>query len=46
MSLSIVTEGFMQGTLEQTEGGRSVNMKLNLAQPDNFYAYVLQQFKR
>jgi purine nucleosidase len=46
MSLSIVAKGFMQGTLEQTEGGRSVNVLLDLVQPDNFYAYVLQQFKR
>lgn len=46
MSLAIVTDGFMQGTLEQTECGRSVNVLLDLAQPDNFYEYVLEQFKR
>ena len=46
MSLSIVTEGFMQGTLTQAEGGRAVQVLLDLAQPDKFYGYVLDQFKR
>lgn len=44
--LSIVTEGFAQGTLQHTEGGRAVQVLLNLIEPDAFYAYVLQQFAR
>jgi purine nucleosidase len=46
MSLSIVTDGFMQGALEQTERGRMVNVLFDLEQPDSFYKYVLDQFKR
>ncbi len=46
MNLAIVTDGFMQGTLEQVDCGREVNVLLNLDQPDDFYAYVLQQFKQ
>jgi purine nucleosidase len=46
MSLSIITDGFMQGTIEQTECGRAVNVLLELEQPDKFYEYVLEQFKR
>ena len=46
LSLSIVTDDFMQGTLEQTEGGRQVNVLFTLAQPDEFYEYVLRQFRR
>lgn len=46
IALSIVTDGFMQGTLEQTESGRTVNVLFDLEQPDTFYEYVLEQFKR
>ena len=46
MDLSIVVDGFMQGTLEQSECGREVNVLLQLVQAKEFYAYVLEQFKR
>ena len=46
MQLSIRTEDYWQGTLEQVEGGREVNVRLALAYPDAFYEYVLGQFKR
>jgi purine nucleosidase len=47
MSLSIITEGFNQGTLIQVEsGGREVEVILNLASASSFYDYVLAQFKR
>ncbi|MCP4767218.1 MAG: hypothetical protein GY875_13200 [Gammaproteobacteria bacterium] len=46
MNLSIVTDGFMQGTLQQTEEGREVNVLLQLTQSEAFYDYFLEQFKR
>jgi purine nucleosidase len=47
LNLSIVTEDYWQGTLyEDNELGRPVEVMLNLVHPDEFYAYVLQQFKR
>lgn len=46
MQLSIVTEDFWQGTLQQTEGGRDVDVVLELTEADEFYAYVLKQFRR
>ncbi len=46
MSLAIVTEGFMQGTIEQVDCGREVNVLLDLVKPQEFYQYVLQQFRR
>ncbi|WP_223787377.1 nucleoside hydrolase [Marinicella meishanensis] len=46
MNLSIVTDGFMQGTIETTAGGRPVNVLLNLVQKQAFYQFVLQQFRR
>ncbi len=46
MQLSIRTEDYWQGTLEQVEGGREVNVLLAPTDPDAFYEYVLGQFKR
>jgi purine nucleosidase len=46
MKLSVVTEGFYQGTLHQTDGGRKVDVILNLKDSDGFYDYVLKQFNR
>lgn len=46
MSLSMVTEGFAQGTLKQTAYGRTVQVLLELTHAKEFYAYVLKQFAR
>ena len=46
MELSIVTQGFDQGTLRRQNGGRSAEVVLNLADKEGFYDYVLAQFRR
>ncbi len=46
MRLSIATTGFEQGALTEDACGREVAVLLDLAQPDEFYAYVLSQFRR
>jgi purine nucleosidase len=47
MKLSVVTEDYWQGTLfEDPSGGKEVNVLLDLVQPDTFYRYVLEQFRR
>jgi purine nucleosidase len=46
MKLEIETEGFDQGTIRQSPGGRQVDVVLNLAQKEAFHVYVLEQFRR
>ncbi len=47
MKLSIVTEDYWQGTLfEDDSAGRDVSVVFDLIDPDGFYSYVLEQFKR
>ncbi len=47
MELSIVTQGFYEGTLYPSqENSRTVSVILNLAQPAAFYDYVLTAFRR
>ena len=46
MNLTIETEDYWQGTLAQAEGGREVEVLLELAKPHDFYQYVLKQFRR
>ncbi|NNE14525.1 MAG: hypothetical protein HKN51_06080 [Saprospiraceae bacterium] len=46
MNLKIITEDYWQGTLIHGDGGRAVQVALNLIDPDGFYNYVLQQFNR
>lgn len=46
MELAIETEGYEQGTLRQSAGGRAVDVVLNMADEEAFYDYVLAQFRR
>lgn len=47
MKLSIVTEDYWQGTLvPEPSNGRAVDVVMELTQPNAFYDYVLQQFRR
>jgi purine nucleosidase len=46
MNLEIETEGYDQGTIRQSPGGRQVDVVLNMADRDAFYEYVLEQFRR
>jgi purine nucleosidase len=46
MNLNIVTGGYYEGTLfESSSSGRSVNVVLDLDNPDGFYDYVLESFR-
>jgi len=46
MRLAIETEGFDQGTIRESPGGRKVDVVLDFAQKEAFYEYVLEQFRR
>ena len=47
LNVSIVTEGFYQGTLQVVEsGGRAMEVVLKLTDSEGFYDYMLQQFRR
>jgi purine nucleosidase len=46
MKLEIVIEGYDQGAIRQSAGGRQVEVVLNIADKDVFYDYVLEQFRR
>jgi purine nucleosidase len=46
MNLEVETEGYDQGAIRQSAGGRRVEVVLNFADKDAFYDYVLEQFKR
>lgn len=46
MRLVIETEGYEQGTISESAGGRQVEVVLNLADKDAFYDYVLERFRR
>lgn len=41
--LAIITDGFYQGTLIPQQGGRNVDVILDITQPAAFYEYVLRQ---
>jgi purine nucleosidase len=46
MRLSVVTEGFMQGAINQDPNGRQAQVFLNIKDKPAFYAYVLGQLQR
>lgn len=46
VNLVIETEGYEQGTINESATGRQVEVVFNLADKDAFYDYVLEQFKR
>ncbi len=46
MNLSIITDGFEQGTIFQDPKGRKADVVLNMADKNGFYSYVLSQLKR
>ncbi len=46
MILVIETEGLHQGTINQSDDGRQVEVVLNINQKEAFYEYVLEQFRR
>jgi len=46
MKLTIITEGFSQGALRQSPDGRAIDVVLEIAQKEQFYDYVLGQFRR
>ncbi|NOY60425.1 MAG: hypothetical protein GXO75_16055, partial [Calditrichaeota bacterium] len=46
MRLIIITEGYDQGAMRQNPNGRSIDVVLNIAKKDQFYDYLLEQFKR
>jgi purine nucleosidase len=46
MKLEVETEGFDQGTIRQSPGGRQVEVVLGFVQKEAFYRYLLEQFRR
>jgi len=46
MNLTVVTEGYMQGTVSQGQNGRAASVVLNIKDKDAFYSYALNQLKR
>ncbi|MFT5999902.1 MAG: purine nucleosidase [Neolewinella sp.] len=46
LKLSVVTEGYWQGTLFEDNEGRAVDVVLDLVDAKGFYGYVLTQFRR
>jgi purine nucleosidase len=46
MNLVIETEGLHQGTINQSDEGRQVEVVLNINQKEAFYEYVLGQLRR
>ena len=45
-NLSIVTEGYYQGSAERDSGGRPVYVVFDMADKEGFYSYTLNHFKR
>jgi purine nucleosidase len=46
MDLAIETEGYEQGAIRQSPGGRQVDVVLKTPNKGAFYEYVLEQFRR
>jgi len=46
MKLSVITEGYEQGTIFQDSKGRQAEVVLNMADKNGLYTYVLSQLKR
>jgi purine nucleosidase len=46
VALSIVTDGYEQGTLKRDSGGKTIYVVFNMADKQGFYSYVLNQFRR
>ncbi len=45
-ALSIVTDGYEQGTIKRDSNGKTVYVVFNMADKQGFYSYVLNQFRR
>ncbi len=45
-ALSIVTEGYEQGTVKRDSSGKTVYVVFNMSDKNGFYSYVLNQFRR
>ena len=45
-SLSIITDGFYQGTLIPSDSGRALQVIMDICDPAAFYEYLLQQLNR